>query len=201
MNNRPTCCPGWNNVPRCLTIMFPGLTNWSENGCSVTGELANDNQRTIPENFFKPRRFPGEPPWLFTVPPARFVAFRIAPVVPFVRRIRYSFLWIRLTKRWKWRTSRVKTTGQEGHVVLTRRGQMRQALGRLSPKCLCTVCLITRLLSLSPSSLQTTKVQNIMVLLVTSDNEQFNADKEVVERSVLIKNMLEGMCSTQCCVW
>lgn len=32
-----------------------------------------------------------------------------------------------------------------------------------------------------------------MVLLVTSDNEQFNADKDVVERSVLIKNMLEGM--------
>ena len=31
-----------------------------------------------------------------------------------------------------------------------------------------------------------------MVLLVTSDNEQFNADKDVVERSVLIKNMLEG---------
>jgi S-phase kinase-associated protein 1 len=31
-----------------------------------------------------------------------------------------------------------------------------------------------------------------MVLLVTSDNEQFTADKEVVERSVLIKNMLEG---------
>lgn len=32
-----------------------------------------------------------------------------------------------------------------------------------------------------------------MVLLVTSDNEQFNADKDVVERSVLIKNMLEGV--------
>ena len=31
-----------------------------------------------------------------------------------------------------------------------------------------------------------------MVLLVTSDNEQFHADKDVVERSVLIKNMLEG---------
>jgi hypothetical protein len=31
-----------------------------------------------------------------------------------------------------------------------------------------------------------------MVLLVTSDNEQFTADKDVVERSVLIKNMLEG---------
>jgi S-phase kinase-associated protein 1 len=33
-----------------------------------------------------------------------------------------------------------------------------------------------------------------MVLLVTSDSEQFNADREVVERSVLIKNMLEGVC-------
>lgn len=33
-----------------------------------------------------------------------------------------------------------------------------------------------------------------MVLLVTSDNEQFVVDKEVAERSVLIKNMLEGLC-------
>jgi hypothetical protein len=31
-----------------------------------------------------------------------------------------------------------------------------------------------------------------MVLLVTSDNENFTVDKEVAERSVLIKNMLEG---------
>ena len=31
-----------------------------------------------------------------------------------------------------------------------------------------------------------------MVNLVTSDNEQFTVDKEVAERSVLIKNMLEG---------
>lgn len=31
-----------------------------------------------------------------------------------------------------------------------------------------------------------------MVVLVTSDNERFTADREVVERSVLIKNMLEG---------
>lgn len=31
-----------------------------------------------------------------------------------------------------------------------------------------------------------------MVLLVTSDNEQFHADTEVLARSVLIKNMLEG---------
>ena len=31
-----------------------------------------------------------------------------------------------------------------------------------------------------------------MVLLVTSDNEQFVTDRDIVERSVLIKNMLEG---------
>lgn len=31
-----------------------------------------------------------------------------------------------------------------------------------------------------------------MVTLVTSDNEKFAAEKDVVERSVLIKNMLEG---------
>ncbi|KAG5644219.1 hypothetical protein DXG03_008814 [Asterophora parasitica] len=32
-----------------------------------------------------------------------------------------------------------------------------------------------------------------MVLLVTSDNEQFTTDKDIVERSVLIKNMLEDV--------
>ncbi|KAJ7210816.1 Skp1 family, dimerization domain-containing protein [Mycena pura] len=32
-----------------------------------------------------------------------------------------------------------------------------------------------------------------MVLLVTSDNEQFTAEKDVVERSVLIRNMLEDV--------
>ena len=32
-----------------------------------------------PENFLTPRRFPGEPPWLWTVPPARLVDVRIAP--------------------------------------------------------------------------------------------------------------------------
>jgi len=31
-----------------------------------------------------------------------------------------------------------------------------------------------------------------MVILATSDNEQFTVEKEVAERSVLIKNMLEG---------
>jgi len=35
--------------------------------------------------------------------------------------------------------------------------------------------------------------QSTMVLLVTSDNEQFVVDKEVAERSVLIKNMLEDV--------
>ena len=39
-----------------------------------------------------------------------------------------------------------------------------------------------------------------MVLLVTSDNEQFHADKEVVERSVLIKNMLEGVLYATSCI-
>jgi hypothetical protein len=33
-----------------------------------------------------------------------------------------------------------------------------------------------------------------MVLLVTSDNEQFTTERDIVERSVLIKNMLEGWC-------
>jgi len=31
-----------------------------------------------------------------------------------------------------------------------------------------------------------------MVLLVSSDNEQFVVDKDVAERSALIKSMLEG---------
>lgn len=33
----------------------------------------------VPENFFTPNRFPGDPPWLETVPPARFVAVRTEP--------------------------------------------------------------------------------------------------------------------------
>ena len=47
----------------------------------------------------------------------------------------------------------------------------------------------------SPSAPPTTDTL-IMVLLVTSDNEQFVVDKEVAERSVLIKNMLEGTHAT-----
>ncbi|KAG8773789.1 hypothetical protein FRC15_001812 [Serendipita sp. 397] len=34
------------------------------------------------------------------------------------------------------------------------------------------------------------------VLLVTSDNEQFRVEKAVAQRSVLIKNMLEGILSS-----
>ena len=58
---------------------------------------------------------------------------------------------------------------------------------------------MTNLFPLKPPSSPTTTTSTSphpisikMVLLVTSDNEQFNADKDVVERSVLIKNMLEG---------
>jgi hypothetical protein len=43
----------------------------------VRGQTSKEH---APENFFKPRRLPGEPPWLRTVPPARFVAVRTAPV-------------------------------------------------------------------------------------------------------------------------
>lgn len=32
-----------------------------------------------PENFLTPSRFPGEPPLLFVLPAARFVAVRTAP--------------------------------------------------------------------------------------------------------------------------
>lgn len=40
-----------------------------------------------------------------------------------------------------------------------------------------------------------TSLNSIMpVTLVTSDNESFDVDKDVAERSVLIKNMLEGQC-------
>ena len=32
-----------------------------------------------PENFFIPKRFPGDPPWFLTVPPARLVAVLTDP--------------------------------------------------------------------------------------------------------------------------
>lgn len=36
-----------------------------------------------------------------------------------------------------------------------------------------------------------------MVSLTTSDNEQFTVDRDVAERSVLIKQMLEGKLSAE----
>lgn len=35
-----------------------------------------------------------------------------------------------------------------------------------------------------------------MVLLVSSDNEKFHVDRDVVERFALIKNMLDGQSDT-----
>lgn len=40
--------------------------------------------------------------------------------------------------------------------------------------------------------LQIFKYINMSVHLLSSDNEEFKVDKDVAERSVLIKNMLEG---------
>ena len=41
-----------------------------------------------------------------------------------------------------------------------------------------------------------------MVHLVTSDNESFTTEKDIVERSVLIKNMLEGLlCCSSDLLW
>lgn len=36
-------------------------------------------QKDAPENFLRPRRLPGDPPWFRTVPPARLVAVRTEP--------------------------------------------------------------------------------------------------------------------------
>ena len=41
--------------------------------------VAEHSVVNAPENFFTPKRLPGEPPWLLTEPPARFVAVRTLP--------------------------------------------------------------------------------------------------------------------------
>ena len=48
---------------------------------SVSGPvLSRENkEEDRPENFFIPNRFPGDPPWFLTVPPARFVAVLTDP--------------------------------------------------------------------------------------------------------------------------
>ena len=57
--------------------MLPGMT-CSPVEANYIGSFFDGEQR-LPENFLTPKRLPGEPPWLWTVPPARFVAVRIAP--------------------------------------------------------------------------------------------------------------------------
>jgi hypothetical protein len=52
-----TLSPGWNLVPRCRTIILPGMTSW-------------------PPNFLTPRRRPAESLPLRVEPPDFFVAQR-----------------------------------------------------------------------------------------------------------------------------
>ena len=77
-NRARTCWPGWNCDPRWRTMMFPGITYWSTPRLS-----ANHSRRAKegdgPENFLIPNRFPGDPPWFLTVPPARLVAVLTDP--------------------------------------------------------------------------------------------------------------------------
>ena len=48
--------------------------------CARRSDVGYTGERVYtPENFLIPKRFPGEPPWLRTLPPARFVAVRTAP--------------------------------------------------------------------------------------------------------------------------
>ena len=49
---------------------------WSVNKPQSSSREVEDDR---PENFLIPNRFPGDPPWFLTVPPARFVAVRIDP--------------------------------------------------------------------------------------------------------------------------
>ena len=58
--------------------MFPGITYWSV-VCQQTTVVAQKQEENGPENFLIPSRFPGDPPWFLTVPPARFVAVLTDP--------------------------------------------------------------------------------------------------------------------------
>jgi S-phase kinase-associated protein 1 len=73
----------------------------------------------------------------------------------------------------------------------TQKGQKRHEIRmwRCAPEGRCLLLIGRGSISVS-SSLPPSK--HTMVLLVTSDNEQFVVEKDVAERSVLIKNMLEG---------
>ena len=58
--------------------MFPGITYWSVS-CLSAGHRRRAKEDDGPENFLIPNRFPGDPPWFLTVPPARFVAVLTDP--------------------------------------------------------------------------------------------------------------------------
>lgn len=52
---------------------------WRSNTALTVDFNYRRNSGSKPENFFTPRRFPGECPWLRTVPPARLVAVLTEP--------------------------------------------------------------------------------------------------------------------------
>ena len=58
--------------------MFPGITYWSASCLSANHGRRAEGENG-PENFLIPKRFPGDPPWFLTVPPARFVAVLTDP--------------------------------------------------------------------------------------------------------------------------
>lgn len=157
----------------------------------------------IPENFLTPSRLPGDPPWLDIVPPARLVAVRTAPT-PIVRiSKRNDGTKVKRTESSKRAFYKVNRPGQkrhgntafvqnEWHGPVCFVGSVRiQNVTRMSRGC-------HRLFSLGrlPPSHQLILPRLLyfkMVHLVTSDNESFTTEKDIVERSVLIKNMLEGL--------
>lgn len=67
----------------CAALSDDDVSGYNVLICGGGGQL-EVVVRTIPnqpENFLTPSRLPGDPPWLWTVPPARFVAARTAPVI------------------------------------------------------------------------------------------------------------------------
>ena len=132
-----------------------------------------------------------------TVPPARFVAVRTAPKpvncesrpfkepsdAPKLENGPLAAARIRVTKDILWVALESKIAACGGDTATAGITRHAQANYKVS---LIAVPLLSPSYQLHP-------IPNLkMVLLVTSDNEQFTVEKEVAERSVLIKNMLEG---------
>ena len=123
------------------------------------------------------------------MPPARFVAVRTDPDLPCQK---YS-LWVQ--KHGPSRENGLFWTGMQWNQAKDIVGCQKRTV---TPLPLCGCLHNERSIGESHLLLTTQSFthQVEMVLLVTSDNEQFQAEKEVVERSVLIKNMLEGNAPT-----